>query len=84
MHDSLLPFIDISFFVYTNDSDLKKLRLKANLIKKEYTSEYSNSISEKELKLYKSNVEPYKDKATYKLFLKNKWKYQIQYIQANF
>ena len=81
MHSPFLPYIDISVFVYTKDDDLKTIRREADLIKRNYTTEFSEKISDSEFKLYKTNVEPYKVKANYLLFLESKWNYKL--IKSN-
>jgi len=77
MHSSFLPYIDITIFVYTKDEYLKKLRRKADLTKRNYTIEFSKKISESEFSLYKTNVESYREKANYLLFLESEWKYKL-------
>lgn len=77
MHSSFLPYIDISIFVYTKDGFLKMIRRDADLIKRNYTLKYSEKISESEFNLYKANVEAYKEKSNYLLFLESKWKYKL-------
>jgi uridine kinase len=78
MHSSFIPHIDITFFLYTNDDFLKKIRVEADLKKRNYTTEFSKSISENEFYLYKTKVEPYKKNADYILYLKEKWNYQLK------
>lgn len=77
MHSSFLPYIDITIFVYTKDENLKLIRHEADLIKRNYTIEFSRKIAESELNLYKSNVQAYKEKADYLLFLESKWNYEL-------
>ncbi len=77
MHDSFLPFINLSIFIDTADTDLKNIRTEADLTKRKYSLAYSQSISESEFKLYKSKIEPYKKSADYILRLKDKWNYQL-------
>lgn len=77
MHQSFAEYIDITFFLYTSDKLLKKIRFDADLKKRKYTTEFSKLISENEFQLYKSNVEPYKESADYKLYLKEKWNYKF-------
>ncbi len=78
MHSSFLPYIDLTIFVYTDDAFLKTIRSEADLVKRNYTSDFSKSISQSEFNLYKSNIETYKNKADYVLYLKNKWDYQLK------
>ncbi len=78
MHSSFLPHTDIAFFVYTQDKHLKKIRSEADLIKRNYTIEFSKGISESEFNSYKINVEPYKSKADYLIFLESKWNYKLK------
>jgi len=77
MHPSFRSYIDISFFVFTEDAKLKKIRKEADLSKRGYTPHYSNEISKKEFDLYKKNIEPYKVKSNDLLFLKSKGEYNL-------
>ena len=77
MHSSFLPYIDITIFIYTEDNNLKKIRQEADLIKRNYTIEFSKKIFKSEFNLYKNNIEPYKEKANYLLFLESKWNYEL-------
>ncbi|WP_146092142.1 uridine kinase family protein [Polaribacter filamentus] len=77
MHSSFLPYVDITIFIYTKDEYLKKIRRQADLIKRNYTTEFSEKISENEFNLYKTNIESYREKANYLLFLESKWKYKL-------
>ena len=78
LHESIRPFIDLSFFLYTNDDKLKEIRLEADLVKRGYSPEYSEKIYEQEFELYKKNIEPYKTQANFKLFLQEKWHYVLE------
>ncbi|MDW3195251.1 MAG: hypothetical protein R8G66_22945 [Cytophagales bacterium] len=77
MHTSFSSFLDLSIFIYTQDENLKKIRKEADLIKRNYTKEFSNQISEKEFGLYKINIEPYRNRADYLIFLESKWNYKL-------
>jgi uridine kinase len=77
MHPSFSSFLDLNIFIYTQDENLKKIRKEADLIKRNYTKEFSNRISEKEFILYKTNIEPYRNKADYLMFLESKWNYNL-------
>lgn len=83
MHSSFLPYIDITIFIYARDEYLKKIRREADLIKRNYTIEFSEKISEDEFHLYKANIESYREKANYLLFLESKWKYKLIKTVAN-
>ncbi len=83
MHSSFKPHIDISIFIHTNDTFLKQIRLEADLLKRNYTPTFSETISEKEFNLYKDNIEPYKEKADYLLYLEKKWNYQLELTHYN-
>ena len=78
MHATFVSYIDLTIFIYTDDALLKTIRSEADLIKRNYTSDFSKSISQSEFNLYKSNIEPYKKNADYVLYLKNKWNYQLK------
>jgi uridine kinase len=78
MHGSLLPYIDMTVYVYTKDDLLMETRSEADLLKRKYTTDFSKSISESEFNLYKSNIEPYKESADYVLFLKERWDYKLE------
>ncbi len=77
MHSSFSSFLDLSIFIYTQDENLKKIRKEADLTKRNYTVEFSNQISEKEFDLYKTNIDPYRNKADYLIFLESKWNYKL-------
>ncbi|AXT54680.1 hypothetical protein D1815_02515 [Aquimarina sp. AD1] len=77
MHPSFISNVDMTVFLYTQDRYLKTIRSEADLAKRNYTIEFSKSISEIEFNLYKTNVEPYKSKADCLLFLESKWKYNL-------
>ncbi|MCD2260574.1 uridine kinase family protein [Psychroserpens luteolus] len=77
MHPTFLPYIDMSIFISTNDDVLKQIRRDADLIKRNYTLNFSEQISDSEFNLYKSNIEPYNKLANYKIFLESKWHYKL-------
>lgn len=78
LEDSMLPLIDLSFFIDTDYEKLKAIKLEADLVKRGYSPEYSQKIYDKEFKLYKRNIEPFKAKADFRLLLKNKWQYELE------
>ena len=78
LHESIRPFIDLSFFLYTDDEKLKEIRREADLAKRGYSPEYSEKIYEQEFELYQKNIEPFKAHANFKLFLKEKWHYVFE------
>lgn len=78
LHESILPFLDLTFFIYTSDRQLKEIKLAADLVKRGYSVEYSLALYDKELVLYKKNIEPLKEKADFKLKLKEKWDYEFE------
>ena len=78
MHDSFQTLIDGSFFFYTSDEKLKEIKLEADLTKRNYTREYSRSLYAIEFRLYQQNIEPFKEKADFRLFLKEKWQYELE------
>lgn len=78
LHETILPFIDLSFFLYTEDQMLKKIKLAADLIKRGYSPEYSKKIYPAEFELYKQHIEPMQEKADYRLFLQDKWQYMLE------
>lgn len=78
MNPYFLPYIDITIYIYTADQLLKRIRTEADLIKRNYTSDFSKAISENEFNLYKTNIEPYKKTADYILYLKDKWNYRLE------
>lgn len=78
MNSFFLPYIDITIFIYTEDEFLKTIRTEADLMKRNYTSDFSKAISENEFNLYKSNIEPYKETADYLLYLEDKWNYKLE------
>lgn len=80
MHPSFALLINISFFLYTRDKQLKEIRREADLVKRNYSIEYSKKIAEREFSLYKKTIEPYKTKANYLLFLESKWRYKLMKI----
>lgn len=65
----------LSFFICTDDNALIRIRKEADIIKRKYSLEFSNKISEKEFNAYKLNVHPYLNNADYTLFLTSKWDY---------
>ncbi|WP_394751242.1 uridine kinase family protein [Spongiimicrobium salis] len=75
MYSKFTPYIDTSVFIYTGDEYLKRIRKESDLIKRNYTVEYSDEISQSEFNLYKTCIEPYKNKSNYLLFLESKWNY---------
>lgn len=77
LNKSFMPFIDKSIFLFTEDSLLKKIRTEADLIKRKYSLEHSNLISDNEFQLYKVNIEPFKENADYQLYLKKKWEFEL-------
>ena len=80
MHLSFISYIDMTVFLYTKDKFLKAIRREADLVKRNYTIEFSKSTSENEFNLYKANIEPYKNKAEYLIFLESKWNYKMTRI----
>ena len=78
MYKPFLPFINLSFFFYTNDTKLREIKLAADLTKRNYTPEYSKKIYDGEFKLYKKNIEPFKEAADFKIYLKEKWHYNFE------
>ncbi len=80
MHEQFLPHVDLSVFVYTGDDVLKKLRIKADLTKRNLTIETAENNSESEFLQYKKQIEPYKKHADFQLFLERKWSYTLQQV----
>lgn len=78
MHESFLPLVDLSFYIYTDYKKLKEIKLEADLIKRGYSLEYSKKIYDDEFELYKKNIEPFKEEADFRLFVKNKWHYILE------
>ena len=75
MHPALLPYTQLSVFIYTNDSYLRCIRREADLLKRRQSVALSEKIEPFEFAKYKRFVEPYKKHATWHLFLKKKWEY---------
>lgn len=78
LHESILPFVDLSFFFYTNDEILQQIKLASDLVKRGYTPEYSRKIYQAEFELYKQHIETMSEKANYRLLLQDKWQYLIE------
>jgi uridine kinase len=78
MHAQFSPHVDLSVFVFTSDDVLKKLRLKADVTKRNMTIETAENNSESEFFEYKKQIEPYKEHADFRLFLERKWSYTLQ------
>lgn len=78
LHQSIQPLIDLSFFLYTDDAQLKAIKLAADLVKRGYSPEYSQMLYDKEFKLYQKNIEPFKEQADFRLRLKHKWDYVLE------
>ncbi len=78
LHPLLLPYIDLSFFIYTSPEKLKQIKLEADLWKRNYTREFAEVLYDKEFQRYQNNVEPLKTSADFRLFLKEQWVYQIE------
>lgn len=76
MHEKLMPCVNISIFVYTDDDLLKCIRSKADLTKRKQTQEFSKSNEDAEFRYYKQHVEPYKKKANCLLYLEYQWHYR--------
>ncbi len=77
MHEMLIPYINFSVFVYTEDDLLRSIRLEADIAKRKQSAEFSRSNEVAEFNYYKREVEPYKKQADCLLYLKKKWKYSI-------
>lgn len=77
MHPNLRPFLDTTFFMYTNDDNLKELRSEADKEKRRLTEHASNNHMQSEFMHYKIEVESYKWDADYLLYLKDKWNYNL-------
>ncbi|MEM9078832.1 MAG: hypothetical protein AAGC43_17460 [Bacteroidota bacterium] len=77
MYFSFLPHVDMTVFLYTNDRYLKTIRSEADITKRNYTIEFSKSVSENEFISYKTNVAPYRNRADYLIFLESKWSYKL-------
>lgn len=77
MHGYFSPYIDLSIFIYTEDSALKKIRFEADLNKRKHSIDFANANSEFEFTKYKINIEPYKMQANHRLFIEEKWRYRI-------
>ena len=77
MHPFFTSFIDMSIFLFTEGEQLKKIRQEADLVKRNYSLEFSKKIAVPEFRRYKLNIEPYKKQANYHLFLETKWKYKL-------
>ncbi len=76
LHPLFEPFIDLSIFIHTSDDFLKKIKLEADLIKRNYTAEHSRAIYDAEFKLYQKNIAPFKENADVLLYLERKWIYK--------
>ena len=77
MHQTFARHIDLSIFIYTDDEQLKAIRAEANMTKRGQSSELSKLLAESEFQAYKTHVEPFKINASYKLYLTNKWHYEL-------
>ncbi|NRB39341.1 MAG: hypothetical protein HRU20_12875 [Pseudomonadales bacterium] len=75
MHHNFSALITLSIFIFTDDKQLKNLRLKADLKKRGLTLAQANKQSQSEFEHYKSNVEGYKNKADIQLRLDIPWLY---------
>lgn len=78
MHKSFLFYSDFSVFIYTEDDNLKRIRYEADLTKRNYTTDFAKDNSEPEFIQYKTEIEPYKTQADFRLYLQKKWTYFLQ------
>ena len=78
LHETILSFVDLSFFFYAEEEKLKQIKLEADLVKRGYSRQYSEEIYQAEFKLYKQHVEPLREKAGHRLKLHDKWKYILE------
>lgn len=77
MHPTINADIGLSFFIYTSDDRLREIRRQADLVKRKQTPSISKKLEPLEFQRYKEWVEPYKKKADFLLFLKEKWRYTL-------
>ena len=78
MHEKLKRFCELSIFVYTDDAQLRKIRIDADIAKRNQTPEVSIKLAPVEFKKYKRKVEPYKAQADLLLLLQRKWEYVVE------
>lgn len=75
MHETILPYVDYSIFIYADESAFKKIRFDADLTKRRLSVEVAGLNTEPEFLLYKKLVAPYRQNANIQLLLQKKWEY---------
>lgn len=77
MHESFSDYVDYRIFISTEDEQLKRLRMQADISKRGQTQAFAQANAEAEFQHYNNAVAPYKTRADHQLFLTTPWLYTL-------